>query len=197
MLINFTCKNYKSIKDEINFSMQASPDTKFPYHLIDKNYTESVNEKLLKFACIYGNNGSGKTSIVNSLMSLCELITDNDVLMPYEKLVQIPHKLSSPKDPTEYSVLFEKKGIKYLYELVYNEENIFIENLYYWPNGRIAEIFERRDGKIHSSNPFKIIEVACREKLSENKLLLQMAAKEIPGSIVADVYDFFNNDLVF
>ena len=197
MLINYTCKNYKSFKNEIIFSMQASPDTGLKHHLISSDFTECVNEKLLKFACIYGNNGSGKTSFVNSLMSLCELITDNDVLMPYEKLVQIPHKLSSPKEPTEYSILFEKKNIKYLYVLVYNEDKIFTENLYYWPNGRRAEIFERKENEIHTSIQFKIIELAFRDKISENKILLPLAAKEVPGSVVADVYDFFNKDLVF
>lgn len=198
MLINYTCKNYKSIKDKIIFSMQATPDSSLPHHLVDKEFTEKqLDEDILKFACIYGNNGSGKTSFINSLVSLCELITDNDVLMPYEKLVQIPHKLSSANDPTEYSVLLEKKGTKYLYELSYNEEKVFYESLFFWPNGRRAEIFERTGNTIHASNSFKFIEVVCQDKCAPNKILLQLSAKEIPNSVVADVYDFFNSDLVF
>lgn len=97
------------------------------------------------------------------------------------------------------NILFclKKKGTKYLYELSYNEEKVFYECLFFWPNGRRAEIFERTGNTIHTSNPYKFIEIVCQDKCVPNKILLQLAAKEIPNSVVADVYDFFNSDLVF
>ena len=57
MILEYTCENYKSIKEKVTFSMLASRDNSFENLLIPFNGI-SIN----KIASIYGVNGSGKTS---------------------------------------------------------------------------------------------------------------------------------------
>lgn len=198
MILEFKCRNFRGIKDEICFSMYGTTDSSLPDQLVESTLTEEfTHERLLKFSCIYGDNGSGKSSFISALGALKEIVVTNEVLGPREKLFQIPHKLSLPGDTTDFSIIFEKDDIRFLYSLSYNEENIFREELFFWPNGRRALIFERSGTKIHASDSFKIIEAACQEKISENRLLLPMAAREDPYSIAVDAYTFFTMDLVF
>ncbi|MCI6663728.1 MAG: hypothetical protein MSL09_05895 [Spirochaetia bacterium] len=69
MLLQFKCKNHRSIKDEVTFSMRASADTTHASSLI------SFNENLyLRCAEIYGANGSGKTSVLDALADSLTLL---------------------------------------------------------------------------------------------------------------------------
>ena len=69
MLIQFTVGNFRSIANEINFSMEAAPTSKrakkMPVDL--ENQFEIPNTKLLKSAVLYGANASGKSNFVQAL----------------------------------------------------------------------------------------------------------------------------------
>ena len=60
--MEYTCENYRSIKEKVIFSMLASKDNSFEKLLVDYKGT-LIN----KVAAIYGANGSGKTSFLDSL----------------------------------------------------------------------------------------------------------------------------------
>ena len=57
MLLEFRCSNFKSIKEEIRFSMIAGKDNTSEELL--KVYN---NFRVLRSAVIYGANGSGKSN---------------------------------------------------------------------------------------------------------------------------------------
>ena len=65
MLLQFQCKNHRSIKDEIIFSMLASSDDSHEEKLI-KNLREG--NYISRCASLYGANGSGKTSIISAIL---------------------------------------------------------------------------------------------------------------------------------
>ena len=64
MIIEFSVKNYRSIKEMQTLSMVAAP-IKSKYPELDTNNVIKVSDKLslLKSAAIYGANGSGKSNI--------------------------------------------------------------------------------------------------------------------------------------
>ena len=55
MLLQFSCSNFKSIKEKIIFSAVASKDEQFEDCLINIDKI-----RVLRTALIYGANGSGK-----------------------------------------------------------------------------------------------------------------------------------------
>ena len=74
MIIDFSIRNYKAIKDEITFSFEANPDISI---LSDYYVIEPVpGVKLLKLALIYGANASGKSTVLSALEFLKRLMSD-------------------------------------------------------------------------------------------------------------------------
>ena len=104
MLLQFKCKNHRSIKDEITFSMRASAE-------------------------IYWANGSGKTSVLDALAKMSLIILNSNNHQPGDYIIRAPHKLSEKSEPTEFSIIFEKNNRKYSYAFSYNEQGIVMINL--------------------------------------------------------------------
>ncbi len=140
MIVNFSIKNFGSIKDKQTLSFEATKST----HLEDFYITEPIKGlRLLKLALIYGANASGKTTVLRALAFLRDL-----VLEPAEKktaLLQYEPFLFDSFSPTQNSIIsidFIQHGIRYYYEVEFNKKAIICEELnYYNPNK--AKIFSR------------------------------------------------------
>lgn len=66
MLCQFTVKNFKSIRDEATFDMQAAAISEHENRIIiDKD-----EEKYLPVSAIYGPNGGGKSNVLAALHTL-------------------------------------------------------------------------------------------------------------------------------
>ena len=70
MLLEFSCSDHKSIKDQILFSTVASKDTTNE----DSLYTYG-STRVLRTAVIYGANGSGKSNFVDAMQFGTLLLT--------------------------------------------------------------------------------------------------------------------------
>ena len=66
MLCQFTVKNFKSIRDEVTFDMQAATISEHEDRII-----KDVDEELyLPVSAVYGPNGGGKSNVLEALHSL-------------------------------------------------------------------------------------------------------------------------------
>ena len=106
MIVDFTIKNFRSIKTEQTFSLYA--DSK-PKHL-SGNITYIEDELgVLKTSAIYGANASGKTNIFKALACLKDIIVESgdwkqgDIIEQYQ-----PYLLSetTKSAPTEFGIEF-------------------------------------------------------------------------------------------
>ena len=66
MLCQFTVKNYKSIRDEVTFDMQAAAISEHE----DKIIKDIDGEMYLPVSVIYGPNGGGKSNVLEALHTL-------------------------------------------------------------------------------------------------------------------------------
>ena len=198
MLLQFQCKNHRSIKDEITFSMLASSDDSHEEKLI-KNLGEG--NYISRCASLYGANGSGKTSIISAILYMKQLVINSNSYQNESQMVRLPHKLAI-NSPTKYTINFEKNGIVYLYSFEYDNKEIIAESLYYWPNGKKAMIFERTSEMLNNepnfkfSTDFRKIGENCRGRLKPFKLLLSVAFTETNIEYVINAFNFFQNDLI-
>ena len=62
MLLEFSCANHKSIREEIVFSALAGSDTTY-----EEKTQQFEGHRILKSAVIYGANGSGKSNLLMRL----------------------------------------------------------------------------------------------------------------------------------
>ena len=66
MLCQFSVKNYKSIKDETTFDMQAAAISEHD----DRVIKDEDGELYLPVSALYGPNGGGKSNVLEALYML-------------------------------------------------------------------------------------------------------------------------------
>ena len=136
MIRDFWVQNYLSIRDkqELNF-------------LAKESSSELVTEVaegtfLYKLGILYGSNASGKSNMLIALNEVFRLL-----VLPKSDATQringsIPFILSKD-DPTEMHVSFYANGVRYDYDVAFNDKNILSEALYYYPNKSKSLFYER------------------------------------------------------
>ena len=191
MLLEFMCSNHKSIKDKIVFSALAGSD-----NTNDDMTEEIAGVKVLKSAVIYGANGSGKSNFIDAISFVKNLVVNSITHQPGQGIRQIPHKLSGLGSESTYQVQFVIKGIRYVFGFSLKNLLVSEEYLFYFPNGRQAKIFDRKDEKFTVGSKFRGKFSSCKDVLKPNRLLLSCAANFTAVEEVADAFSFFNNELV-
>lgn len=190
MLLEYRCSNYKSIKDEVLFSMSASSDTEHSDKLIDFKKL-----KINKATAIYGANGSGKSSLLESCLFLTSLVS-NKPSQPGDKILVIPHALSAIDEPTEFLIHFERKGIRYVYGISVTEDRVEKEFLYHFKVGRKAKIFDRVREEYTFGAKYKSDLNKALSFQKENRVFLNTAANFTNNEDINNAFLFFKEDLV-
>lgn len=192
MLLEFRCSNFKSIKEEIRFSMIAGKDNTSEELL--KVYN---NFRVLRSAVIYGANGSGKSNFINALLFMCNLVQTSISYQPGQKIPQATHKLSEKEKPSTFDIQFIRNNVRYAYGFSIEGGAITEEYLYYFPNGRQVKIFERDRMNIQPGNRYKSsFDVSIRDVLKENRLFLSCAANYSNVRELEEAFLFFTTDIV-
>ncbi len=178
MLINFSVKNFRSIKDKITLSFEATSDhTLEEYFIIEPR----PGLRILKMGIIYGANASGKTNILRALDFLRDLIKK-----PHEqkdqKLNFSPFKFDKETvaQPTEFELEFYHNDKKYIYFLELNQTAILYEKLEA-SEGKRYLVFERTTNTEKELSQIKF----------GSKIKLPKAQKE-----VLNAYTLWNNTVL-
>lgn len=191
MLIEFKCKNHKSIKDEIVFSALATKDTFNEEYLYDFG-----DLKISKYSIIYGANGSGKSNFIDAISFMKSLVENSLNYPPTMGIATFPHKLKGQQSKSSYSIQFIRFGIIYTYGFTIQQMMIENEYLYYFPKGRQTKIFERNKLCIEEGSKFKNKFTNCEGALKSNKLLLSCAASLTNIEEINYVYRYLSEKLV-
>ena len=140
MLINFSVENFRSIKNKVTLSFEASNSNDLEDYFV---INAGKDLRLLKLGLIYGANASGKTTLLNSLDFLQELI-----LEPADKKNEIIEfspflfdKESKNKN-TIFNIEFFQNKVKYIYNLELNKKSVIAEELYFHKPNK-ALVFRR------------------------------------------------------
>ena len=193
MLLEFRCKNFRSIKEEIVFSMLASSDdTNNDFAVVD-----ILDQRVLKKSILYGANGAGKSNFIKSLLFLKSLVVNSQNHMPNAFFNCQPHKLSNDENTSFLIHFIDRNHTRFVYNLVLNAKRVEEESLYYYPNGRITKIFSRVGLDITTPSYKSQFNFVANQTLKENRLFLSCAAKDSNVAEITAAYTFFNEDLVF
>lgn len=173
MLIQFSVENYLSIKDKVVLSLLASKDTEHSEHLIidgNKNY--------LKSSVIYGANASGKSNVLNAFWFMVNYVLTSHNQQVHKSIDRTPFKFDreTPARPSSFEVIFTANSIRYAYGFSVTDKAVTDEYLYYYPNGRQALIFERKDTTDFRFTVDVDEQNTLKERTSANKLYLSVAS---------------------
>ena len=154
MLCQFTVKNYKSIRDEMTFDMQAAAISEHE----DKVIKDKDEEQFLPVSAIYGPNGGGKSNVLEALHTLAAKVLrplyatgDNEErLFLQKKLIIEPFAFSeeTKNQPTEFEIFFRTVMAEYRYILHVKRDIVVYESLdrVKLDTGRKSALFERDEG---------------------------------------------------
>ncbi|MFW5891257.1 MAG: AAA family ATPase, partial [bacterium] len=149
MIIEFSVKNFKSIKNEQTLSLLAKKDD-----TLEKNVIPSPNEEkynLLKSVIIYGANAHGKSNLIEALSSFIEMILKSTDLKKNENIPEYkPYKLDNKYKnmPITFDIEFISTfdNIRYKYIIEFNKNEILYESLSNFPHKKEVNIFKRERG---------------------------------------------------
>lgn len=168
MIREFRVKNYLSIreKQELNF-LAKGPSTELVTEVAEGVF-------LYKLGILYGSNASGKSNMLIALNEAFRLLA-----LPQSDANQgihgyIPFILTKD-DPTEMYVSFYANGIRYDYDVKFNDKYILSESLYYYPKKSKSLFYERTfiddnvQAKIKFGSSLKLF-IKTQESIRENTL---------------------------
>jgi len=178
MLLEFSVKNFLSIKDEVILSLYASDEIKGheEYNLIPVG-----GRHILKTAVIYGANASGKSNLIKAMGFMRGIIVNSLKLNPDEPIVPPQNYPSFQLDiktaeaPIEMEVTFLYDDVYYRYGFVLDANRIHREWLYHAPKESETRLYER----ILNKKPYisKIFNSKILNDLPDNTLWLAALAK--------------------
>ncbi len=191
MLLEFSCSNHKSIRSPAVFSMLAGKDNAF------EELTEPFSGvRVLRSAVMYGANGAGKSSLIDAFSFVRNLVVHGLRHEPGEGIRQTPHKLDGFEKESSYQIQFVTRKIRYVYGFSLKNRLADEEYLYFFPNGRQTEIFERSGNRFSTGRRFRGKFSSCKGMLRPDRLMLSCAANFSSVPEVMEAFRFFRNELI-
>lgn len=197
MLCQFTVKNYKSIRDEVTFDMQAAAISEHE----DRIIKDQDDEMYLPVSAIYGPNGGGKSNVLAALHTLVAKILrplyateDNeDKVLLQKRIIVEPFAFSDSKnEPTEFELFFRTESAEYRYILHVKRDVVIYESLdrVKLETGRRSALYTRDDKGIVLKGTFAKLKVS--DDLSKTLTLLSYLGIAYKGNaVVKDVLNWF------
>lgn len=149
MIIDFSVKNFRSIREEQRLSFVANNrDATVPEAIIDPKLAgaEFAKLRLLKGLVLYGANAAGKTNVLKGLGFLAHMVENSATDLDEGDNTGVEPFLfddTTPGEPSEFVLRFVVEGIRYHFILVLNEKRILFESLSAFPKGREQVWYER------------------------------------------------------
>ena len=204
MLCQFTVKNYKSIRDEITFDMQAAAISEHDNKIIK----DIDGESFLPISAIYGPNGGGKSNVLEALHTL-----DSKVLRPLcatcdkaycdykaRKIPVEPFAFSeqAKNEPTEFELFFRTEKAEYRYILHMKKDEVVYESLdrVKMDTGRRSALFRRDTESTELKGIFGKLKIS--EDLSATlPLISYLGITYKKNDVVKDVLNWFEDAIDF
>lgn len=141
MIAEFKIRNFRSLKEAQTLSFVPTADA-----TMKESYTIEVAKgvRLLKVACIYGSNASGKTNILEALDFFVHFMV-NKGQKKGDSIGVVPFLFddSSCKGETEFEMTFYLQGERYRLNVVLDDKVVYSETLQVYTSVQPTTIYSR------------------------------------------------------
>ena len=203
MLIEFRVKNFRSIRDELVFSLVASKDTSFrESHILDTGINAIPG--LLRSSAIYGANASGKSNIIKALQYMKGIVIESATLFqPGQTFGVQPFRLAvnTISEPTEFEATILIDGVRYQYGFAMTSLRIVREYLLVYKTFKPQRWFERRYDAESERDIYEFgaslkgMKSTWEAATRPNALFLSMAT-QLNSEDLKPVFQWFSDNLV-
>lgn len=202
MILEIRLSNFFSIKDEIVIDFRAANiQSKNARALKDNVFTQG-KEKLLKTLLIYGANASGKSNIIRAIRFCHALVYESHNNNEDTRYNFKNFKFDGGGNkPSTYFIRFVMNAIEYEYSFSLFHDKIQKESLYYYPKGRIKEVFSRDETRGETKQEkYNFTDVIKRPfDVAENtsdKTLYISRASQMDRPIAKELFNYFHRTFI-
>lgn len=198
MIVEFSVKNFKSIKDLQTVSFVAAPIVS-KYKNLDTDNVFSATEKdiLLKTIGLYGANGSGKSNLVQALQAMTVFVKQsfNNDKLGSEIVMPFAYNTQTLQSPTFFQIVFFLSGKKYRYGFEILGNNVVTEWLFGTAHKNEVVYFTRENNKI-DINKTQFSEGIGAEKKTRSTSLFLNVADALNGQIAESVKTYLTDYII-
>src|SRR3989339_11298 len=202
MILEIRLSNFFSIKDEVTIDFRAANIKSANAKALKNNIFQQDKSDILKTLIIYGANASGKSNIVKAIRFCNAMVFESHNHNENTIYNFIPFKFENYSNkPSSYLIRFVLNDIEYEYSFSMSRTSIIAESLYYYPKGRIKEIFTRDEkrGKTKKQK-YTFTDVIKRPfDVAENtsdKTLYISRASQMDRDLAKEIFNYFNKTFV-
>lgn len=166
MLIEFTVKNYRSIKERQVFSMVKAKGNE-----LENSNTFLANSpasiSLLRSAAIYGANAAGKSNIIRAMMDMESIVRNSASASQEGDDIPVTPFLfddASANEPTEFEMVFISEGVRYQFGFCADKTQVTEEWLIAYPKGRPQRWYSRGFNKSKKLTEYKFSDYLLGQK---------------------------------
>jgi len=203
MLLEFSVKNFRSIKEKQTLSLVADNGKE----LFEKNTFQTGLKNIpraVHSAVIYGPNAAGKSNLILAMEFVEETVLTSAKAKQEGDLFKVKPFLfddNTIKEPSEFEIHFIQEGIRYQYGFTISETMVSNEWLTAYPKGRPQVWFDRRyniEKEKHDwifGSFFKGSREIIANATRKNALFLSVAI-QLNNENLKPIYDWFEKTLV-
>ncbi len=174
MLIQFSVENYKSIKDKVIVSMEASADKDH-----QENVIPTEKERILKSIALFGANASGKSNLFHALTAAILTVRESNMLQaeqPLRHIIPFKFRKNAEASPTSFEFVFiAADGLKYVYGFSATFRKVTSEYLYVYKSAKASSVFERKNDEFNFTSVYEKELKPIVIRNTSNKLFLATA----------------------
>lgn len=202
MLVEFSVKNYRSIKEELALSMVKAKG----HELEDSNCFETgtpADMTLLRSAAIYGPNAAGKSNVIRAMREMEQFVRNSaSSSQEGDDITVVPFLFNenSKDSPTEFQMVFVNEGVRYQFGFSASKSRIEEEWLFAFPKGRAQRWYSRAYDKKKKKSVYKFSEFLSGQKsvwrnaTRKNALFLSTAV-QLNSEQLKPVFNWFKETL--
>lgn len=202
MVLEIRFSNFFSIKDEIILDFRAAHiQSKNARALRDNVFKQDKNE-VLKTILLYGANASGKSNIIKAIRFCNAMVFEshnhNENTIYNFKSFKFD---GMPQKPSTYFIRFVMNDIEHEYSFSLFQDQVFKESLFYYPKGRIKEVYTRDETKGNTKQEkYNFTDVIRRPmdvaENTSNKTLYISRASQMDRGIAKDIFNYFHRTFI-
>ena len=203
MVIEIRLSNMFSVKDEIVLDMTSGGSKSKNASALASNCFRWKDYELLKSVAIYGANASGKSNVLKAISFCCMMVLNSHNFNENVSFNFKPFKFEGYSNkPSTFFIRFIFEDVEYEYSFSMTQSEIVTESLYYYPNGRKAEVFSRDERKGIDKRDVYSFKSAIKRPFdvainTSRKTLFISRASQMDRDIAKRVYSFFHSSLMF
>ena len=147
MLVSFKVKNHRSFAEEQTFSLVAGTASKKEERIAFET-PNNFAPHLLRSACVFGANGSGKSSLLDAMTFFKRMIIYSSSYLHGDKIPVNPYRLDADfrNAPSEFEIIFICEQGLYQYGFAVDKDRVHEEWLFHRPNAEktaLRRLFQR------------------------------------------------------